>query len=79
MQTTTFLCPLPIPKHPYPKNSAIMIRNDFKWEANMLSHLGLIIHSWGRTSMSISNKGRLINSLYKTTHPKNHIFMEKTT
>ena len=30
MQTNAFSCPTPKPEHPYPKNSAMMTRNDLK-------------------------------------------------
>ena len=35
MQTTTFTSSLLILKTPYPKNSAIMTRNDNKWRVNI--------------------------------------------
>ena len=88
-----FFAPPPDPEQLQPKNSAIMIRSDAKLRTSIwylhvwgglslflvLTHPQLITHCWGRTNISISNKGRSINSLYKITHGKIYIFVKKST
>ena len=83
--------PPPDPKYPYPKNSATVTRNGLKWRISILYlHvwgafplflvlflLVLVIHSWGRTNISILDRGRLIKGLYKAAHSKIYIFICK--
>ena len=45
----------------------------------VVSLLISVIHSWERTNISIIDRGRLINGLYKTAHSKMYIFREKAT
>ena len=73
MQMNAFLCPLLILNTPYPKHSAMMTRNGFKWRTSiwylhvwgafpssrwyLSKHFGQ--YFWGRTNTSKSNSQRL--------------------